>query len=84
MAKLYERKEPTRAVLWNGANLKEVTNFIGNNKKYVRSTNDDVIVEIGDQEFMVIPLGGYVVREFETMFSMKYEEFNQVFKPKKG
>lgn len=84
MSKEYIRRRATRAEMWNGANLKKIMNFVGVRYKYAKGRNDELIFELGCNDFLVIQIGGFVVRENDRLFSMSYDKFNETYQVKRG
>jgi len=75
----YMRNHPyVDALMWNGANMMKIREFIGDSRK-VENVEDALIFTVKGGE-VILKRSDYLVREGKKLYSLGEDEFNETYK----
>lgn len=81
--KLYERREPVKALMWTGANLNRIVNFVGSRNKYIKNPDGSLTFSLyNGGVILTVWLTDYIVKEEGNLFTMNEDEFIRTYKRK--
>lgn len=81
--KLYERREPVKALMWTGANLRKIVNFVGSRNSYTKNPDNSLTFSLyNGGVILTVWLTDYVVREEGRIFVLTEEQFIKTYKRK--